>query len=317
MYLTHRFFHFALIFLLFFSWHFPSQIAFASDDEEPVSDEEEDTPTRLLPFVKGAGYKLIQGFNGKFSHSECMAYALDFTMPVGTKIASAAPGIVTDIKEDSDEGGADESFKGKGNYIQIDEGGGEFGYYVHLCQNCVDVEVGDKVKQGQVIGRSGNTGYTTTPHLHYAVYEWDGNCSTSFGFADVEDEDGIPVEGKTYVSGNDGQSAPEYEPSIIETESFSVNGVTLSTDIPLILSKAQTYTVSGEASNGEPKVVLFLLKDGTVVDKNFISAGEDGTFEFEYSPPEALANGSYGLALDTTKDGGYYSEFSRRIFITD
>ena len=47
---------------------------------------------------------------------------------------------------------------------------GTTGEYYHLMQGGALVEVGESVQRGQLIARSGNTGHTTMPHLHFAVY---------------------------------------------------------------------------------------------------------------------------------------------------
>ncbi len=47
---------------------------------------------------------------------------------------------------------------------------GSFAEYVHLAQHSTTVSLGDHVEAGQRIAASGNTGWTTGPHLHFAVY---------------------------------------------------------------------------------------------------------------------------------------------------
>jgi hypothetical protein len=56
-----------------------------------------------------------------------------------------------------------------GNRIIVDIGNGVFALYGHVKNNGVAVKVGEKVKKGQVIGRLGNSGSTTEPHLHFQL----------------------------------------------------------------------------------------------------------------------------------------------------
>lgn len=54
-----------------------------------------------------------------------------------------------------------------GNHVIIDLGDGNYAFYAHLIPGSVAVKVGDKVSAGQVIGRLGNSGNSTAPHLHF------------------------------------------------------------------------------------------------------------------------------------------------------
>lgn len=87
-------------------------------------------------------------------------YGLDLAAPTGTPVIAADSGMVV--------------FRGwDGNYgyaVHIDHGGGRLvTWYAHL--SAFNVSLGDTVKQGDVIGYVGNTGYSTGPHLHFEVHE--------------------------------------------------------------------------------------------------------------------------------------------------
>ena len=81
---------------------------------------------------------------------------IDFALPVNTDVISSIAGNVSDVGYNS----------ARGNYIVI-ENGGISTLYQHL--NSAIVKKGDTVRQGQVIAKSGNTGLTTGPHLHYEL----------------------------------------------------------------------------------------------------------------------------------------------------
>lgn len=125
-----------------------------------------------LPFENGKSYFLIQAANSKMSHKEELS--LDFKMKKGSKICAAREGVVIDMRADSDEGGLKDENLSDGNFIIIQHADTSQSKYWHLEKNGVYVRVGDYVQKGQVIGKSGNTGFSAFPHLHFQVNDKTG-----------------------------------------------------------------------------------------------------------------------------------------------
>lgn len=122
-----------------------------------------------LPIEIGKEVRISQGFFGKKSHFEPHSkYAVDFDIPVGTKIFAAREGTVVYAINHFKKSG-DASYSKKANKIIILHNDGTFAAYSHLKHNGAIVTKGDKVKRGQHIGYSGNTGHSSGPHLHFAV----------------------------------------------------------------------------------------------------------------------------------------------------
>ncbi|MBI4692223.1 MAG: peptidoglycan DD-metalloendopeptidase family protein [Candidatus Terrybacteria bacterium] len=103
-----------------------------------------------------------QVYNGK-GHN-----GVDFRATPGTTIKSSQTGTVRAI------GNTDESCKGVsyGKWILIDHPNNLSTLYSHL--SLIKVSTGQDVEVGQIIGYSGDTGYTTGPHLHFAVFATKG-----------------------------------------------------------------------------------------------------------------------------------------------
>lgn len=111
-----------------------------------------------LPIKNG---KISTPFKKQGSHwSKGFHTGVDFAVPIGTDILAVADGLITKANW------------GKSYGIQIVQEVGlhskkQYCIYAHLSETLV--EVGDKVKKGQVIGKSGNTGNSTGPHLHFEL----------------------------------------------------------------------------------------------------------------------------------------------------
>lgn len=122
----------------------------------------------FLPFSKGESYNVYQGYNGTFSHQN--ENAIDFSMPEGTKVLAAREGIVIEVVQKNTRTCPNASCMEFNNYILIYHSDGTFAEYTHLKKNGALVKKGDKIEKGQLIGYSGNTGYSSGPHLHFVVF---------------------------------------------------------------------------------------------------------------------------------------------------
>lgn len=155
-----------------------------------------------LPWEEWETHECSQSFNGTLSHTGQCKFALDFLMAEGTKVCAARGGKVVEVKSDESAGGFDEKYKGRENRIRLDHGDGTSGLYLHLKKDGVLVKLGDTVRQGDVIGLSGATGYASAPHLHFQVCKEAGWDSIEFKFDDVPSDGGVPAAGKKFVSRN-------------------------------------------------------------------------------------------------------------------
>ncbi len=121
-----------------------------------------------LPFESRETHLIVQGYFGRFTHKE--RAALDFKMKKGTKVLAARDGVVIRLREDGNKGGLKKEYRQHGNFVIIEHADSSRSGYWHLQKDGVLVSIGDTVKLGEVIGLSGNTGYTAFPHLHFIVW---------------------------------------------------------------------------------------------------------------------------------------------------
>lgn len=111
-----------------------------------------------------------QIFGGTLSHNTPEAYySVDIRVPEGTPVLAAREGVIVSMILDNTEGGLDPSFMTKGNSIRILHDDGTMALYAHLKHQLPILNVGDRVGVGEMIAYSGNTGYSSGPHLHFSV----------------------------------------------------------------------------------------------------------------------------------------------------
>lgn len=124
-----------------------------------------------LPFATGSAYPIKQGYGGSFSHPKGTPseYSIDWAMPVGTPALAARGGRVVGIRDDSDENGLTDEYRQKANFVAVEHADGTIAEYVHLKYRGVAVTLGQTVRAGELVGYSGNTGFSSEPHLHVRI----------------------------------------------------------------------------------------------------------------------------------------------------
>jgi murein DD-endopeptidase MepM/ murein hydrolase activator NlpD len=120
-----------------------------------------------FPFAKGAKIPVSQGFNGKASHRG--KNAIDFAVNINTPIYAARAGKVIALQESHNRGKYDKSYSKYANYLIIEHSDKTLAKYYHLRKDGVVPILSQEVKEGELIAYSGNTGYTSGPHLHFSV----------------------------------------------------------------------------------------------------------------------------------------------------
>ena len=157
----------------------------------------------LLPFEAGKSYRVTQSYNGRLTHFDQDQYAVDFAMREGTAVCASRSGVVVDLEESFKEGGPSKKYADRANFVSIAHADGTVGEYHHLRHNGVLVEICQQVEAGERIAASGNTGYSTVPHLHFGVYSpIDGRQLQSHLIA-FTTRQGIvtePIEGRLYTA---------------------------------------------------------------------------------------------------------------------
>ncbi len=123
------------------------------------------------PLGGGMSFKISQSFKGEYSHSSPWSeYAVDIAMPEGTPIHAARGGIIMDIARDFYTGGSDmDKYGERANLVRILHEDGTMGIYAHLKLESVRFGLGRRVEEGDHIAESGNTGFSTGPHLHFVI----------------------------------------------------------------------------------------------------------------------------------------------------
>ena len=133
-----------------------------------------------LPFAAAQSFEVTQAPPERITHNDPGSYnAVDFDMPVGTAIHAAREGLVINVASRFFRGGLSTQMLGEANFVQILHDDGTTAIYAHLQMDTVRVRPGQRVRRGEYIANSGNTGYSGGPHLHFAVIRNAGMINES------------------------------------------------------------------------------------------------------------------------------------------
>ncbi|MDB4957763.1 MAG: peptidase [Myxococcales bacterium] len=159
-----------------------------------------------LPYVTKTTFAVLQGFHGAFSHRGSNEYAIDFDCPVATHVLATRPGIVVATNASAQGAGTTPEFLDyqRTNFVIVLHDDGTLGEYMHLAPSGVEVRAGERVARGAELALSGNTGFSSTPHLHFQVMTAgdDGLSARSFPFQLAAGPNRIeePVQGRSYTA---------------------------------------------------------------------------------------------------------------------
>jgi len=136
----------------------------------PGARHEPEEPYRL-PFALASSFEVSQAFPDAITHAGAAdRHAIDFAMPIGTGVYAARAGTVIEVASAYFESGIDLAADGpRANIVRILHDDGTLALYAHLNWNSIRVTPGQRVERGQYLADSGNTGFSTGPHLHFVV----------------------------------------------------------------------------------------------------------------------------------------------------
>ena len=122
------------------------------------------------PLRESRRSRISQTFGGT-THDEAFSkFAIDIAVKEGTPVVAARSGVVVFLEDRFFESGLNRAdFRDKANHVRILHDDGSMATYAHLAPDSVNLVPGQRVAVGDEIGRSGNTGFSSGPHLHFAI----------------------------------------------------------------------------------------------------------------------------------------------------
>lgn len=147
---------------------------------DPAAEHRPDV-SYLPPIAPASEFLVTQAAPDRITHvTPDSQHAIDIAMPEGSGVFAAREGTVVAVAYANFLGGVDAAkFVSKANQVRILHDDGTFAVYAHLAWDSIRVRPGQRVARGERIAASGNTGFTTGPHLHFVVLRNEGLKSVS------------------------------------------------------------------------------------------------------------------------------------------
>jgi hypothetical protein len=146
---------------------------------DPKAEHAPPQPYRA-PFALAESFTVTQAAPDAITHVDAGSRnAVDIGMPVGTPVHAAREGLVINVAYSFYRGGTNLENREEANFVQVLHDDGTTAIYAHLQMDTIRVRPGQRIARGETIANSGNTGFTSGPHLHFAVLRNAGLRSES------------------------------------------------------------------------------------------------------------------------------------------
>jgi murein DD-endopeptidase MepM/ murein hydrolase activator NlpD len=169
---------------------------------EPGAEHRPSQPYRA-PFAAARRFLVTQAPPTVITHTGASSRnAIDIDMPVGTAVHAARAGTVISVAARHFRSGLMPQHLDEANFVQIMHDDGTHAIYAHLQLDTVRVRPGQRVARGEYLANSGNTGFSSGPHLHFVVLRNAGLRSESVPvtFAGPAGASVVPVTGQELVA---------------------------------------------------------------------------------------------------------------------